>query len=264
MSTLLPRYGLEPMRPRGRYQGILQILRFNWPWYAGAFVILLASCALLPRLNAVPAIKGLIGIGIGCAFYWAAASVLVSYWIYDLSALAKWEWIKASIPLLSGQAASIHCGFDESTNELRRIFPDATISAWDIYKPDLMTEGSIARARHTQTAPTAISVHYANLPESANALDAIFLIFAAHEIRSAKAREEFFHELFRVLKPGGTVLLVEHLRDWRNFVAYGPGFLHFLAAKEWLRLAKLAGLFIGARFRITPFILVMNLSKPRT
>jgi ubiquinone/menaquinone biosynthesis C-methylase UbiE len=127
-----------------------------------------------------------------------------------------------------------------------------------------MTEGSIARARRTQTAPTVIPADYAKLPQTDNALDAVFLIFAAHEIRSANARDEFFRELFRVLKPGGTVLLVEHLRDWRNFVAYGPGFLHFLAAKEWLRLAKLAGLLIKAQFRITPFILVLNLSKPRT
>jgi hypothetical protein len=212
----------------------------------------------------MPAIKGIIGIGIGCAFCWAATSLLVSHWIYDLSPLAKWEWLEGCIPALSGRAASIHCGFDESTVELRRIFPRATISAWDIYQPDLMTEGSIARARRTQTAPTATSVHYAKLPESANALNAIFLIFAAHEIRSANARDEFFHDVFRIVKPGGSVLLVEHVRDWRNFVAYGPGFFHFLPAKEWLRLANEAGLLIKAQFRITPFIMILNLSKPPT
>jgi SAM-dependent methyltransferase len=243
---------------------MLQILRFNWPSYASTIGVLVATFALLPRLNASPAIKEAIGVGIACAFSWTTASVLVSHWIYDLSTLTRWEWIVGCIPEISGRAASIHCGFDESIDALRRIWPGATIFAWDIYQPDLMTEGSIARARRQRTAPTGTLVRYSELPVIDNALDAIFLIFAAHEIRSAKARDEFFHELSRVLKPGGTVLLVEHLRDWRNFLAYGPGFFHFLAAKEWLRLTKEAGLLLAARFRITPFILVLKLSKPAT
>jgi SAM-dependent methyltransferase len=249
---------------RSRYQGILQVLEFNWPWYAAGFVILVTSYTLLQRMNLGPVINGIVSCGVSCALCWTIASVLVSHWIYDLSKLTKWNWVTGCIPALSGRAVSIHCGFDESIGDLRRIYPATPISVWDIYEPGLTTEGSIARARRNHTAPVATHVHYARLPESDDTLDAVFLIFAAHEIRSAKARDAFFHELFRLLKPGGTVLLVEHLRDWRNFLAYGPGFFHFLPAKEWLRLANEAGLLLTVQFRITPFVLVLKLSKPLT
>jgi ubiquinone/menaquinone biosynthesis C-methylase UbiE len=87
------------------------------------------------------------------------------------------------------------------------------------------------------------------------------VIFAAHELRSAKARESFFRELFRVLKPGGTVLLVEHLRDWKNFLAYGPGFLHFFSHREWTRLMAAASFQLTSESGITPWVRVFQLRK---
>jgi SAM-dependent methyltransferase len=265
MNNPYPTYpALNRPSHRSRYQGMLQVLQFNWPWYAAGLLVLLVSYTLLHYLRVSPVMKGTISFLPGCALCWTIASVLVSHWIYDRSGLTKWNWVIGCIPALSGRAASIHCGFDESIEDLRRIYPGTTIVAWDIYKPELMSEGSIARARHVQTAPTATRIDYSKLPESDDTLGAVFLIFAAHEIRSAKARDAFFKELFRILKPGGTVLLVEHLRDWRNFLAYGPGFFHFLGAKEWLRLAKDAGLGLVAQSRITPFVLVLKLSKPLT
>jgi SAM-dependent methyltransferase len=247
----------------GHYRGVLQILQFNWPWYAIALTILVAACAAVPHLRINSTFKGLVDFGIGCAMYWTFASILVSHWIYDLSDLTTWDWIRDFLPAQINRAATIHCGFDESRGAVHRLLPGATIFNWDIYRPELMTEGSIARARkiHPSTS-TATFADFTRLPEAENALDAVLLIFAAHEIRLAQARQEFFHELYRVLKPGGTVLLVEHLRDWRNFLAFGPGFLHFLAAKEWRRLSHEAGFLKTAQTRITPFVLVLTLSKP--
>ena len=87
----------------------------------------------------------------------------------------------------------------------------------------------------------------------------MFVLFAAHEIRHATSRELFFHELRRVLAPDGTVLLVEHARDFANFAAYGPGFLHFLPPAEWRRLASITGLKLITEKRFTPFVRVIQL-----
>jgi hypothetical protein len=49
-------------------------------------------------------------------------------------------------------------------------------------------------------------------------------------------------------------LLVEHMRDWKNFVAFGPGFLHFYSRAEWLRVIREARLTVEREVFVTPFV----------
>src|SRR5436190_6210 len=74
----------------------------------------------------------------------------------------------------------------------------------------------------------ALSARLTALPFAGGTLDALFLVFAAHEIRRPELRLRFFQELRRTLAPRGRLLIVEHLRDPANFAAFGPGFFHFL------------------------------------
>ncbi|MDB5133590.1 MAG: hypothetical protein JWP37_193 [Mucilaginibacter sp.] len=94
-----------------------------------------------------------------------------------------------------------------------------------------------------------------------NSVDNVFVIFAAHEIRNEDERKVFFGEVKRILKPGGNVIVVEHLRDIPNFLAYNFGFFHFLPKSSWYRVFKDANLNIFNQFKITPFITVFVLEK---
>ena len=166
------------------YRGVLQIVRFNWHWYV-------LGAAVLWWGRTWPALW--------LAGAWGVASLAVSHYIYDRSRLSRWDWL----PVSPRKWANIHCGFDETSRPLRRVYPGTRGIVLDIYDAGVMTEASIARARRVATgAPPAQRARYAALPVAGGELDTVFLLFAAHELRERSAREEFFAEVDRVLRPG--------------------------------------------------------------
>ena len=73
--------------------------------------------------------------------------------------------------------------------------------------------------------------------------DAVVVGFGIHELAAGGPREKPFDEARRVLKPGGKLLLFEHIVDFENFVIFGPGIDHWPRRRDWLRLleARFAG-----------------------
>lgn len=247
---------------RGRFYGVSNIVRFNWPFYVatmgvGAVVIGFLLSARLPFW-----ILWVGWSGIGLAFFWLLVSLLVSFYVYDVSPLYRWDWLRPLFPEAPQSWANIHSGLDESSLQLQALFPAAKSYVLDIYDPQEMTEASIKRARAAIASPVqAIVAECAALPLADHSMDAIFLLFAAHEIREPSARLGFFRELKRATAPGGRVIVVEHLRDAANFMAFGPGFWHFMPRNEWLRLSDQSGFVVAEKFRITPFVMVLVLEN---
>jgi hypothetical protein len=128
-----------------------------------------------------------------------------------------------------------------------------------------MTEASIARARrmHPCSQP-AVKCKLDALPMPDQSRDTLFLLFTAHEIRDSVRRVVLFREAARTLTAPGQILLVEHLRDWKNFVAFGPGFFHFYSRREWLRIAREAGLTVEREFPASPFVQCFLMSRSST
>jgi len=242
---------------------VLQIIRFNWPHYAaGAGAIALSLAAL--RLVLMPAaVRGFAWICIFQAGFWTVSSLVVSHWVYDRAGICELHWIKDALVDVPARWVNLHAGFDEFTIGLRALFPQSLGAVWDFEDAQVMTEPSIGRAKRMATgAPRALRVSYASLPEQDGALDTVFLIFAAHELRLRQARARFFCELFRTLRPAGSLLLLEHLRDLPNSLAFGFGALHFLSRGEWLRAAGGAGFKLEREFSITPFVRVFLFRRP--
>ena len=245
---------------RGRLQGTRQIVSYNWLFYVVAPLFFLGVPFALHRSKAPRWMKNCGIAGSLLSLFWTAASLIVSWWVYDRSALYSWQWLHEIIPDAPQKWANIHCGLDESTLALRAIFPDAKSHVFDIFSPHEMTEPSIRRARKlTPPCVPAVSADYHDLPLENNALDVVFLFFAAHEIRERAGREALFGEVRRVVRPGGRVVLLEHARDAANFAAFGPGFLHFFSRAEWRTLARNAGFIIEQESAFTPFVRLLVL-----
>ncbi len=244
-----------------RRNGAVRIFLYNWPVYVASWAFGLAM-VLSPRFVDARFSGAAIGAA-GVAFVWSLASLLVSQYVYGVSSLVSGQWVTALLGTPARAWATVHAGLDAEI-ELDGVMSGACVARLDIFEPRIMTSPSIARARATTPlsraaspcSPTALA-----LPNEA--CDTIVVAFTAHEIRNRSARETFFHELRRSLCPGGRVLLVEHLRDLPNFLAFGPGYLHFVPRREWLRLASHASFAVASETRVTPWVTAVVLEKPR-
>ncbi len=247
-------------RLRSGFQGVWNIVRFNWHFYAIACGLLLLVALVYPHLPASLQLYA----GIGCALGGGALliSLLVSGYIYDYSDLYQLNWLDALQTDQCMDIVNIHAGFDETSGLLQHKFPHATLRVLDFYNPEKHTEISIQRARKARPPyPGTIQVDTSDLPLVAASADMILLLLAAHEIRNEAERVVFFRHLHRVVKPSGRIVVTEHLRDTPNFLAYTIGFLHFHSKKTWLQTFRLSGLSLENEIKITPFISTFILKK---
>jgi SAM-dependent methyltransferase len=190
------------------------------------------------------------------------ASVIASYWIYDVSPLYRWNWIPDVLGMAPRRWLNLHAGLDESSTALRAVFASGEGETGDFFDPAEMSEDSIHRARaERERVSEPARVNFRNLPYPDQVFDNVFLLFAAHELRRATSREALFREVHRVLDPAGRILLVEHVRDLANLAVFGPGFFHFMTAHEWRRLARVAGLQVVGERRMTPFVKIILLKR---
>jgi len=245
---------------RKPYQGVVQIFQFNRQSYFFAVTSAAAAMFVLPFLP--PLWRTALLLGVAPAIFWMASSLLVSHYVYDRFPLYDLNWISRNLALTPKRWVNIHCGLDETSGVLTAIFPESTGQVVDIYDPRIMSEPSIQIARQLQhSAEMDTMARYDALPLGDASIDAVFLLFAAHELRQHGQRVRLLQEVARILVPGGDLILMEHSRDWWNFLAFGPGFLHFFSRREWRKAALDAGLALQAEFSRTLFVRVYQLRR---
>lgn len=245
---------------RAPYQGVVQILQFNSRKYLAAVAGMLAAVSAWPLFG--PAGRMAILLAVTPALFWAISSLIVSHYVYDRFPLYDF---RQTARLLNGSPRrwiNVHSGWDETSEALAGAFPEARGQVVDIFDAHLMTESSIRRARRlSHSEIQATPGRYNALPFDDSSFDTAFSIFAAHELRRHEQRVCLFREIARVLCAGGGFVMMEHARDWRNFLAFGPGFLHFFSLRAWRNAALEAGLNLHAEVRMTPFVHVFILRK---
>ena len=243
---------------RRKFQGVLNILSFNRHYYVfglGVLVILFMSRYLIkwPDL--------FFGVTVAAFLYGLIMPLLVSAYVYDFSGYYELNWIqemmrdheKVKVIL------NINAGFDETSFIIKSKFPQADLKAFDFYNAKQHTEPAIKRARKVSLVyPDTRQVASVSMPLDDRTVDIVFLLSAAHEIRSHEEKVLFLKECHRLCKPGGKVVMVEHLRDFPNFLAFSVGFTHFFSRSVWKNAFERAGFASFQETKFTPFMSIFE------
>jgi SAM-dependent methyltransferase len=242
---------------RKPFQGVLNIIRFNWHFYliAGICVTILAFC----RKEIPDPFRDLVTIISFITVSTVVISLAVSCYIYDFSKLYNFDWLP---PANFKTALNINAGFDETSTLLKQKYQHIDLTICDFYNPIKHTEISLRRARIAYPPlENTLKVSTEKLPFNTHTFDIVYAIFSAHEIRNQEERTRFFKELNRITKSDGCIFVTEHLRDRNNFLAYTVGFFHFYSKKTWKETFELSELKIETEIKTTPFVTTFKLLK---
>lgn len=244
-----------------RGSGVREVLAYNWPLYAAGLATAAGGAVLAGLLPRGP--RAVARTAAAAASLLLTASTAATWYVYDRSELYGYRWLDELLPGPPGAHLVVGTGLDEASGPLAARWPGSRQTTADLYDPALMTEGSVRRARRRVPPPRhALPGTPGGLPAGTASVDAVFAFFAAHELRRPADRERLFAECARVLRPGGRLVVAEHLRDAANAAAFGPGAWHFYPRAEWLRLAAGAGLEPAAERRIAGLVTAFAFEKP--
>jgi SAM-dependent methyltransferase len=246
---------------RRPFQGVLNILSFNRHFYAiglAILAILFASRFFIQWPDV------LFGVVIAAFLYGLLMPLIVSAYVYDFSGYYDFGWLgeitsdNDSAKLL----VNINAGFDETSFIIENKFPHADLKVFDFYNPDRHTEPAIKRARRVSvTYPDTRSISSLSIPLQDKCADIVFLLSAVHEIRSHEEKIRFLKECHRICKPAGKVVMIEHLRDLPNFLAFTVGFTHFFSAARWKNAFERAGFVSLKETKFTAFMSIFQCQR---
>jgi len=243
---------------RRKFQGVLNILSFNRHFY----VVGLSVLTLITASYLMFGWSSLLFWTIIVAFsYGLLMPLLVSAYVYDFSGYYNFDWLQKINhgDSSSNQIININAGFDETSFILKQKLPESNLRVFDFYNSDKHTEQAIIRAGKVSLIyPNTMQINSNHIPLETKSIDTVFLLSAAHEIRSNKEKIAFLKECARICKPSGKVIMVEHLRDLPNFLAFSIGFTHFFSKNTWEKSFKTAGFKQIAEHKFTPFMSVFN------
>jgi SAM-dependent methyltransferase len=246
---------------RKKFQGVLNILSFNRHFYVFGlitlFLIIISQIAFNWSIF-------WFWIIVAAFFYGLLMPLIVSAYVYDFSGYYNFNWLK-EIDINDSSAntiVNINAGFDETSFIIKKNYPKSNLKVFDFYNAEKHTEQAIVRARKVSLVyPNTQQIQTNHIPLKDNSVNLVFLLSTVHEIRSNEEKTQFLKECHRICKPEGKVIMLEHLRDFSNFMAFTVGVTHFFSLKTWERVFREAGFLSFSETKFTPFMSIIKCSK---
>lgn len=243
---------------RRPFQGVLNIIDFNRHFYYYGLAALFILLAIVYFINLPTIISILLVSGFA---YGLLMPLIVSAYVYDFSNYYDLKWLDKYIVDKSQdyELVNINAGFDETSFIIKNQLTNSNLQVYDFYNEELHTEPAIVRARKVSLVyPNTTQIESNAIPQADQSVDYIFLLSSAHEIRDFSEKVAFLKECLRISKPNGKIIMVEHLRDLPNFLAFTIGFNHFFSKHVWKKAFTEAGFTSINEEKFTPFMSVFE------
>ncbi len=234
--------------------GLGRVVAFNWPKYVVAGFFVVVGLALTTSTHGMIFVASVLGLA--ALVYGIAASLVATWWVYDHRAAELYCAIasecQSDLPWIL-----VHAGLDESRGRL-----DALIgpSAQQIdVGPSADRSRSLARA-HRLVGRQGDRWN-GSLPLEGASIGFAVVLFGIHELAPVDSAL-LLQELQRVVVAGGSIVIVEHLRDIPNALVFGPAALHFSSGRRWKTAIAQAGLVASRSKRVAAFVTVFCMRSP--
>ena len=84
-----------------------EIVRFNWPYYLVAAIVVTGALVLAPRVPE-PLLRHAIGGVAAIVAMWLVTSLVVSWIVYDRSRLMDWDWVLQALGFTPSAWINLH------------------------------------------------------------------------------------------------------------------------------------------------------------
>ena len=257
------------MNSNGRYSGTARYLSAHWPTYALAYGTAIAALLLMALgietrwLSLLP--LGLLLFLLPLAFI--ITSLRAAHRLYDPGGIVPHQLL-FEMGQLNGRShfGLIDIGLRHQAVDLADLLTSGHISVMDIYNPQLISSGSVARSQrqHPPHDPrlTWLESSLSLLPLPNSSVPVVIACEILSHLDQEGDRLVLLREINRVLTPNGRLLMAERSRTQTNWLALGTAAANLHPASYWRHLLTNAGFHIRREQEPDGLILCLRADKP--
>jgi len=259
------------MNRSGRFSGTIGTVYAHWPLYALAYGGLIAALILI-GVGARQGWLSLIPLGVALLLvqsYFLFASLWAAHQLYDINGIRPHHVLFDMGAIQDTETfVFIDLGTRRPAIELSRRLTTGRAIIVDVYNPQWTTSRALARRRAQRPPPPPDprltwrdgDVNLIPLPD--HSVPAVILSQVLSEFWQHGDRLALLSEIYRILAPGGRLLLAERVRTQTNWLVTGPAALGLPTAGYWQNLLRQAGFRLQKERDLLGLIHCIRASKP--